>query len=382
VRVLVVTVGKRAEHWEGFFAALADRDDVDVTVQAADVSRLAGERLAELARRSPRFRFRLAQHWIGEDATGHMASVLFRPGSWRELRDAKPDVVHVIGEAAYLSTYQAIRFRNRFWPGVPLTLYAAQNVVTRFPWPFPRLERYAYANTALALPITPAALAVLRAKGFRGAAEIVPLGVDLSRFRPPAQPPPAPFTVGFVGRLEPHKGLYELLAARDRLDCRLLVVGDGSLRGSLAAEAARRPDRIEVLPWVSQDELPALLGRVHALAVPSVEVVQRNVLPWVGVPLREQFGRVLVEAMACGVPVVASEVGEIPYVLGASGLLVPPTAPVALADALAFLRDRPEHAAELARAGVRRAALFDWRRIADDVYAAWKTASTSAPRCR
>jgi len=372
MRIVIVVVGKRTEHWEGFFAALADRPELELVIHAADVSRRASERLEELARRNPRVRFRLAPHLLGEELTGHMASIMFRPGSWRPLMTAVPDILHVIGEAAYLATNQAIRFRDRVWPHVPVTLFAAQNVLTRFPWPFPRLERYAYERTALALPITPAAREVLRAKGYRGRAEIVPLGVDLGRFRPRSSPPPEPFTVAFVGRLEKHKGVADLVAASDLLGCRLLVVGDGSLRPWLEGEAAKRPaGRIEIVPWLDHDELPSRLHRAHALALPSVEIVQRNVVPWVGVPLREQFGRVLVEAMACGVPVVASSVGEIPEVIGSSGLTFPPGDLSALARALADIRDRPGLAGALARSGVERAAQFSWTRIATQVYEEW-----------
>jgi glycosyltransferase involved in cell wall biosynthesis len=371
VRAVVVVVGKRTEHWEAFFRALTRRPDLEVVVQAADVSPLARERLGMLAEGNSRLHFQVAPHLLGEELTGHMASVLFGPGSWRWLAARRSDVIHVIGEAAYLSTAQAIRFRNRFWPGVPITLYAAQNVVTRFPWPFSGLERFAHRQAALALPITAAALSVLRAKGFEGPAEIVPLGVDLDRFRPRRAAPADPFTVGFVGRLEPHKGVADLLTAADLLDARLLVVGDGSLRPRVEAEVARRRGHVELVGWASHDELPQLLARMHALALPSVEVLQRNVLPWVGIPLREQFGRVALEAMASGVPVVGSRVGEIPHVVGSGGLICPPGDPVELARALARLRDSPSLAAALARAGIARSREFGWDRVTAQVYDQW-----------
>jgi glycosyltransferase involved in cell wall biosynthesis len=376
MRVLATIVGQRTEHWEGFFAALARRPDLDLTVLAADVSETARRRLGALERAQPGFRLHVTPHVFGEQRTGHMASVLFGPGCWRHLGGWTPHVVHVMGEPAYLSTAQAIRARNRLWPNAQVTLTAVQNVVTRFPLPFPWLERWAYGQAAEAFPVTPAALAVLRAKGYAGPAEVVPLGVDLERFQPHPVPPKCPFTVGFVGRLEPHKGIVDLVEACDRLECRLLVVGDGSLTPWLRAAAERRCDRVELVPWATHDELPHLLGRMHLLALPSVEVVQRNVLPWVGVPLREQFGRVLTEAMACGIPVVGTRVGEIPHVIGSAGLIAPPGDPDALAAALARVRDDPSLAAALARSGSERASLFSWARIADEVYTRWTDISS------
>ena len=373
IRVLVTAVGHRTEHWEGFFRALARHPHLDVHVHVADVSDLAREGLARLERESPRFRFTLSPHLIGEERTGHMASIVFKPGSLGETfaNAERPDVIHVIGEAAYLATFQAVRLRNRLWPNVPITLYAAQNVVMRFPFPFPLLERYAYRQVSLALPITPSALAVLRTKGYRGPASIVPLGVDLERFRPRAAAPEGPFTVGFVGRLEPHKGIADLLAASERIGSNLLLVGDGSLRPLVEEAAAGSGGRIELVPWASHSELPALLERMHVLALPSIEVVQRNVLPWIRVPLREQFGRVLVEAMARGVPVVGRDVGEIPFVIGGGGLSFPAGDAEALADSLTALRDRPELAARCSRAALERGREFGWDRIAAQVYDEW-----------
>lgn len=379
MHILITAVGKRTEHWSSLFAALGDRPDVDLTLLAADVSRLAAQELTRLAARKERFRFHLAPHLLSEDRTGHMASVLFRPGSGRFVKRERPDVVHIIGEAAYLSTRQVIWLRNRRWPSAPITLYAAQNVVTRFPFPFPLLEQSAYRSIAHALPITPTALQVLRTKGYRGPATIVPLGVDTDVFQPCGSPEPGHFTIGFVGRLEPHKGISSLLRARELLNCRLLVVGDGSLRGEVEQAAARHPGHIELTAWADHSRLPALLSRMDALVLPSMEIVQRNLVPWIGIPLREQFGRVLVEAMACGVPVVGSDTGDIPHVIGPSGLVFPAGDAAALADRLARIRDKPDHARQLAASGRGRAIdEFSWGNIADTLCRTWRQSADEA----
>src|SRR3981081_2161209 len=112
---------------------------------------------------------------------------------------ARPDVVHIIGEASYFSAYQTIRLRNRYWPATPITLYAAQNVLMRLPFPFPQLERRAYRTITHALPLSPAALELLRHKGSPGPATILPLGVDTEAFQPRPTSRQRPFTVGFLG---------------------------------------------------------------------------------------------------------------------------------------------------------------------------------------
>jgi glycosyltransferase involved in cell wall biosynthesis len=248
-------------------------------------------------------------------------------------------------------------------------------VVIRFPPPFPWLERRAYESVTHAVPITPAALEVLRTKGFKGRATIVPLGVDTRRFTPAPEPNPADgrFTVGFVGRLEPHKGVQDLLTATERLGTDLLVVGRGSLTPLVNAAAARRPGRVRLVDWADHEQLPGLLWQMSVLALPSAEIVQRNVVPWVGIPLREQFGRVLVEAMACGVPVVGSDVGEIGHVIGGGGLIYPAGDVSALGRAIATVRGDPALARQLGEVGVARArSEFSWDHAAMTMCEIWR----------
>ena len=187
MKILITAVGHRTEHWTDYFETLAAQPDVELTLLLADVSPQTQHVLRGDAGRTS-IDCRVIPHLLGEAWTGHMASIMFRPRALRQLRIDRPDVVHVIGEAGYLSTWQVLHWSRRSWPGVPVSLYAAQNIVIRFPPPFPWLERRAYESVTHAVPITPAALDVLRTKGFTGAASIVPLGVDTRRFTPAPEP--------------------------------------------------------------------------------------------------------------------------------------------------------------------------------------------------
>ena len=380
MRVLITVVGHRTEHWTDYFEILATQPGVELTLLLADVSPQTELVLRGSSDGRPGLDCHVVPHLVGEARTGHMASIMFRPGALRHLPLQRPDVVHIIGEAGYLSTRQVLRWSRRRWPGVPVSLYAAQNIVIRFPPPFHWLERRAYESVTHAVPITPAALAVLRTKGFTGAATIVPLGVDTRRFTPAPKPSPddARFTVGFVGRLEPHKGIQDLLAATEQRDTDLLVVGRGSLTPLVAAAAARRPGRVRLINWVDHEQLPGLLRQMSVLALPSAEIVQRNVVPWVGIPLREQFGRVLVEAMACGVPVVGSDVGEIGHVIGGAGMTFPAGDVPALSTAIATLRGDPALARRLGETGVARAqSEFSWNHAATTMCEIWRDLATA-----
>ncbi|MEH1016007.1 glycosyltransferase family 4 protein [Micromonospora sp. CPCC 206060] len=375
MHILTTVVGERTGHWADLFAALSDLPGVTLTVLAGDVPARTARELDRLSRSRSTFRHFVMPHGWGGRRTGQTVPALLRLPRGHPARALRPDVVHVIGEAADPSTWPALRWRNRYWPGTPVTLYPAQNVVPRFPSPFPLYERYAYQQVNHAFPAIPTALEVLRTRGYRGPATIVPLGVDTGLFTPSPVPRPANrrFTAGFVGPLAPHTGVSDLLAAAERIDCDVLLLVDGPLGAQVTLDAARRPGRIHRQPWSSHTELPDLLARMDVLVVPAIEAVQRRVLPWMGLPLGEQFGRVLVEAMACGIPVIGSDVGGIPYVVGPAGLTFPAGDVTALAAQLARLRDDPRLARDLATAGVARATgEFCWPRIAASLSAVWR----------
>jgi glycosyltransferase involved in cell wall biosynthesis len=136
--------------------------------------------------------------------------------------------------------------------------------------------------------------------------------------------PDGPFTIGFVGRLAPEKGIEDLLDAFESLeiDARLVVAGDGPLRDRVSGAG----ERVRLLGAVPH----ASVGDVYAMSdltcVPS-----RTTATW-----EEQFGRVLVESLAHGVPVLATATGSIPWVVGETGggILVPERDPDELARAI------------------------------------------------
>ncbi len=178
--------------------------------------------------------------------------------------------------------------------------------------------------------------------------------VEVARFTP--DPDTAKdVDVLFVGRLAVEKGVEVLLDALTHLPpLRVVIAGEGPLRDALGRQASRLDSPPQFVGRVAHDRLPALINRARVQAVPSPS---------------EPFGMVIVEALACGTPVVASDVGGIPEILsgGQGGWLVPPRDPARLAQAL---RDALADDAELTRrgvAGVRRAADFSQERFAEQV---------------
>jgi glycosyltransferase involved in cell wall biosynthesis len=181
---------------------------------------------------------------------------------------------------------------------------------------------------------------------------VIHCGVDTDFFRPPESPPPgSPFTVLCVGTLHEVKGQSFLVDACARLaeagvEVRCTLVGDGPDRRALTRqiEAAGLGERVTIAGRRTRAEVAALLRETCVLATPSVPTAEGK---------REGIPVVLMEAMASGVPVVASDLSGIPELVddGVSGLLVPPRDPQALAAALRLLHDDPALRARLGAAG-------------------------------
>ncbi|WP_439625473.1 glycosyltransferase [Gemmata sp.] len=168
---------------------------------------------------------------------------------------------------------------------------------------------------------------------------------------------PGPPVVGYLGRFVAEKGVRLLAAALDlvRSPWRALFVGGGPLESELRAWAARHPDRARVVTGVPHAGVPAYLNAMDVLAAPSQTTPR-----W-----KEQLGRMLIEAMACGVPVAGSDSGEIPFVIGDAGVVLPEADSLAWAAGLGALLEGPARRADLARAGLARVhAEFTWPLIA------------------
>jgi glycosyltransferase involved in cell wall biosynthesis len=272
----------------------------------------------------------------------------------------RPDLLHFDEEPYNLSTFLAVwnaRRRN-----IPTITFTWQNLVRHYPLPFRMIERYVYRNTAWALVGTETAGAVLRQKGYRGPISVIPqFGVDPEIFKPAEDSEQTrPFTVGFVGRLMPEKGVDLLIQAVAQLpQVRLVIAGDGPQRPSLQAlvTSLGLEERTKLLGAVPSGDVPAVLRQIDVLVLPS-----RSLPNWT-----EQFGRILVEAMCSGVPVVGSSCGEIPQVIGDAGLVFPEDDLDALVRTLKSLREDAALRARLGAQGRQRALThFTHEQIARD----------------
>jgi len=280
------------------------------------------------------------------------------------VRCFRPEVMHIDEEPYNLATFQAMRSAQRH--GARALFFTWQNLLRRYPFPFGSLEHYNLAHAACAIAGNREAQDVLRAKGYRGVIHVLPqFGVDPALYRKEAPPHPGPaFTVGYIGRLVEEKGVHVLLRAVAGLDgdwC-LRLIGAGPCEPSLRALCAQLGIEKRVF-WagpVPSAEIPHALSELDVLVLPSL--TRHN---W-----KEQFGRILIEAMACEVPVVGSSSGEIPHLIADTGLIFPEGEVEALRDALAKLMHEPDLRLELGQKGRARVlAQYTQQRIAAETYA-------------
>ena len=311
---------------------------------------------------------------------GSVARICFSPqSSWaveRALQDIRPEVIHAHEPLAPSTSMFAVLNANApvvatFHANVPTETLHSMLLRVGVPFARPVWDRIDWR-----VAVSDAARESVSVRMGEAPFTIVPNGIDVERFATaaPASLPPGRHLL-FVGRLEPRKGFPVAVAAFAELaeryaDLRLLVVGDGADRDAVddLPPAVRR--RVEMLGRVPDDRLPGYFRAADVFVSPATH--------------GESFGIVLAEAMAAGIPVVASDIPGYRDVTrhGREALLVPPGEAGPLAIAVARMLDDPSLAKSLGVRGVRRAAEFDWSHVTSSLEAIYERVARLTPRQR
>jgi len=248
----------------------------------------------------------------------------FYPGLGRLLRQIDPDVIHLWEEPWSIVALQAQMLRRR----AAVVLEVDQNILKRLPPPFEAVRKYVLRHTDHVLSRSPDATMVVRARGYDGPVTPIGYGVDVTTFAPPAHPvsirPDRPFRIGYVGRLIEEKGLDEALDAMAMSGAPVMlgIMGEGPYEAKLRERIAALglEGRVSFQGWGSPGDVANFLRSLDALVL----------LTRTTNAVKEQFGRVIIEAQACGVPVIGSTCGAIPDVVGDGGWIVPEREPQTL----------------------------------------------------
>ena len=256
--------------------------------------------------------------------SGNGSLFFYRSSLRRALAGWAPDLVFLDEEPWSLAALQTyLEF-----PRAKVSFFTKENLNKSIPWPFSRLEQWVYRRAAGAFTVSEEVEQVLRGKGFRG--DILRLhhsydpelfqarpADERQRIRDEFALPRDAIVIGYFGRLTVEKGLGELAGAIQLLAREsglppwfFCCVGNGRAEHQLKLALSTLPaSRYRMLGALNHDRVGTLLSAVDVLVLPS-----RTTPRW-----KEQFGRILVEAMACGAAVVGSDSGEIPHLIKRSG---------------------------------------------------------------
>ncbi|MEH2289159.1 hormogonium polysaccharide biosynthesis glycosyltransferase HpsO [Nostoc sp.] len=279
----------------------------------------------------------------------------------------RPQIIQVEQGSRALAYTQMIALNQLLGLKAKNVFFTWWNLPYELKLPISLLEKYNLNHSHGIISGNQDGAEVLRQRGYTGAIKVMPqLGVDESLFTPKAQPDLAAklgiakedFVVGFVGRFVQEKGLLTLLQALATLKnkpWKLLLLGRGELQSELMRIAAENniKERLILIESVPHDEVASYINLMSTLVLPSETTYKFKTLTSAG--WKEQFGHVLIEAMACQVPVIGSDSGEIPYVIGDAGLVFPEGDVQALANCLIQLIDKPDFAHNLSEIGYQKA---------------------------
>jgi glycosyltransferase involved in cell wall biosynthesis len=377
-RLKVVSIAHSA-CWSGSgrlrYRPLAGADEIDLKLiiperwPAYDRERSADPPCSSLDMRTQRVRF----------ANTPKAKWYFHyyPGLRRVIDELAPDVLHLWEEPWSAVALQATLLCQRPSSKTALILETEQNILRRLPPPFEQIRRYTLKRTDVLVARQEEALEVSRACGYNGQGSIVKYCVDRGCFNPGDRAQARRdfgvegFTIGYVGRLVPEKGLTTVLDALHscRRDVRLLLLGDGPDREQLQQRTLQLglQDRVRFLPSQPQEKVAHLMNALDALVLMSV-----TTRTW-----KEQFGRVIIEAQACGTPVIGSSSGAISSVIGEGGWVVQESDASALAKLLDHLAEHPEEIAAASERGLKNVTSFSPEAISSNLLSAYREAAAN-----
>lgn len=305
--------------------------------------------------------------------TQKMHLFFYQPKALNQLMSQDFDGAHFWEEPYIASGFQLCRAAQK--KQIPYLFRTAQSLVKKYVFPFSYFEQKSIQGASQFIAGGHLVYQAMRDKGWSLPGEVVTLAVDTKAFKPfsPEEKTkrqkllglPSP-VIGYLGRLSEEKGCDLIMEVLTQIKSRpwsFLALGSGPYREKLLAWADREGlrDRVKVM-LVNHDEVPQFLPAMDVMIAPS-----QTRSFW-----KEQFGRMIVEAFASGVPVIGSDSGEIPRVIGEAGLVLPEADCKAWQEAIESFLEQPESFEGYVERGLARAHNYSAETIAEQYKAVYR----------
>ena len=303
--------------------------------------------------------------------SGYGSRFYYRGNIAKHFKDFKPDIIHLEEEAWSLNALQTVRLKRKYCPNSRFIFRTSLSIPSKQRFgPLPIwIEKRVFRETDIAFPLSKNAGEILKLRGYEGTQIPFPNGVDISLFnkRDMYQLKDTLgikdcFVIGYIGRIIQMKGIDTLIEAAAKLNFpyKLLIVGKGEDKPSFEYLALKYQinEKIVWIDAVPPEKVPDYLNCMNTLILPS-----RTTSDWV-----EFFGRVLIEGMACEVPVIGSDSGEIPHVIGDAGFVFKEGDASELAEKIRKIADEPTLYKTFQKRGLERVQEFTWETIAQRTY--------------
>jgi len=374
MRILSVAHSCVVSGYQKRMEEVANYSDVDLTLLVPKYWFQFNKRVNLEKNGDPRFRILSVQPitWGWKKNSLQNVTHIY-PGIRKILKSLQPDIIELWEEP-----FSAVTAHTNFWakriiPKSRLIFFSAHNIRKNYPFPFSTFEKYTYKNADYAFLMSDEVANVLRSKGYTKGFRVLPLGVDPDIFYKKGVSSLKKklglkdFVIGFMGKIVKQKGILDLIEAVSQINERIqvLIIGNGDLRGEVEhrIRSLGLGQRTIIIDAVPHSQVPDYLNCMDLLVFPSITFRH----------LKEQFGRVIIEGMACEVPVIGSDSGEIPVSIGKAGLIFREKNVADLKEKIEVLIKDRNLWAMLAKNGRKRVfENFTWKAIAEKQYQVYK----------
>ena len=360
-KILFIWHAAVVETYQRYIAELAEHSDLEITLLMPKGHEEGSRYVEAFIPKNAKYKTIIGWQYYPKDP---MISIY--PALPWYLHQVKPDLIHLFEEP-----YHNIAAYLNFWtplicPKAKLIFETLQNQVEDYRKPWIKIQKRTFERSSSAIAVTTEAKSILEHWGYRKPIHTIYLGTETKLYSPQnsanlrAQLGLNEFTIGYIGRMTNEKGMEDLIGACNQLNFphQMLFMGTGKDRDAFR----KLTDRAVWIDSIPPNEMNEYYSALDVLVLPS-----RTTPNW-----KEQFGRVLVEAMLCGVPVIGSSSGEIPNVIGEAGLVFKEGDPADLKEKLTLLHNDQNLRKALIERGLSRGKSFDWKIIADQVYKVYR----------